>query len=165
MNDSKVLGVDIGNVIIDNRLNTQSKLDEAGYSKLPVVGGAFENLKILTDYFHGEVYLISKCTEWAQEQILTWLTNHDFYSITGINPEHIYFVRERHEKDAVCQKLDVTHFIDDRLEVLSHMIESTPNLILFKPDQKEVQDFNEFLPKVKVVNDWVEVVDLVVRND
>ncbi len=164
MNTKKVLGVDIGNVIINNRLNDPEvvKVDEVVYAAFPPSEGVFDSLKTLNDYYAGEVYLISKCTEWAQVQILAWLTSHDFYVKTGIKPNHVNFVRQRNEKDAVCIRLGVTHFVDDRLEVLSYMIESTPNLILFQPDQEEVNEFKQFLPKVTVANDWNEVVKQII---
>lgn len=157
MKPIQALGVDIGNVIINNRFNDLSKLDEQGYAGLPVVDGSFESLKILNGYFKGNVHLISKCSEWAEKQILAWLQSKDFYLKTGIDPRNISFVRERADKDAVCRTLGITHFIDDRLEVLSHMIESTPHLYLFQPNSEEVEKFKEFLPKVTVVNGWEEV--------
>lgn len=163
MENKKALGVDIGNVIINNRLNDLKKLDEKGYAALPLVEGALEGLKTLNEYFKGEVYLLSKCTEWAQGQSLIWLKEHDFYNKTGIDPKNAYFVRERHEKDGVCRKLGITHFIDDRLEVLSHMVESTPNLILFQPDDVEVKEFEKFLPHVTIANSWAAVVDIVAK--
>ena len=157
---TKALGVDIGNVIINHRLTDPSDktLYEERYSTIPASEGALEALKTLNAYFNGQVYLISKCTEWAQEKILQWLAGHDFYTTTGIEKENVYFVRERHEKDAVCKKLGITHFIDDRLEVLSYVIDSTPHLYLFQPDDKEVDEFKKFLPKVTVVNGWNEAI-------
>lgn len=157
------LGVDIGNVIINNRLNDPevNKVDEVVYAAFPPSEGVFEALKTLNKHFQGNVYLISKCTEWAQQQILLWLKAHDFYNRTGIKMENVYFVRQRHEKDIICRKLGLTHFIDDRLEVLGHMVESTPNLILFQPDDAEVKEFEQFLPKVIVANDWSDVLEKV----
>ncbi|MEK7635242.1 MAG: hypothetical protein AAB446_02325 [Patescibacteria group bacterium] len=165
METKQVLGVDIGNVIINNRLNDPevTKVDETVYASFPPTGGVFDALKALNDYFQGEVYLISKCTEWAQEQILLWLQAHDFYTKTGIKQENIYFVRQRNEKDGVCQKLGITHFVDDRLEVLGYMIESTPNLFLFQPDPKEIEEFKQFLPKVTRVESWSEVVGKIIK--
>jgi len=160
MRTTQALGVDIGNVIINNRLSdpNDKTLYEERYSTIPATEGVFDALKTLNDYFKGEVYLISKCSEWAQEKILIWLKDNNFYVLTGISPENIYFVRERNEKDVVCRKLNITHFVDDRLEVLSHMIESTPNLFLFQPNQKEIDDFKQFLSKVVIVNNWSEVI-------
>jgi hypothetical protein len=164
METKKALGVDIGNVIINNRLNDPeiNKVDEAFYAAFPPSEGVFDALETLNSYFDGEVYLLSKCTEWAQEQILLWLKAHDFYAKTGIKQENVYFVRQRHEKDGVCRKLGITYFIDDRLEVLSHMIESTPNLILFQPDKDEINKFEEFLGKVTVASSWAEVVEKII---
>lgn len=163
MENKKALGVDIGNVIINNRLNDPeiNKVDELVYSQFSPSEGVFEALKVLSEYFDGEVYLISKCTEWAQEQILLWLKSHDLYNKTGVKEGNVHFVRQRHEKDNVCRKLGITHFIDDRLEVLSHMIESTPNLILFQPDPKEIEEFKKFLPNVKLANNWKEVIEII----
>lgn len=159
MKSPQALGVDIGNVIINHRLSDpkDTTLHEERYSTIPATEGAFEALKKLTGHFDGQVYLISKCTEWAQQKILSWLIDNHFYEQTGINPGNVFFVRERHEKDAVCRKLHITHFIDDRLEVLSHMITSTPHLFLFQPDHKEVEEFKDFLPQVTVVNSWQDV--------
>ena len=133
MKTKQALGVDIGNVIINHRLSDpeDKTLHEERYSTIPSTEGVFVSLKTLNDHFDGEVYLLSKCTEWAQEKILPWLTDNDFYTKTGIKPENVHFVRERHEKDAVCQRLGITHFVDDRLEVLSHMVESSPHLFLY----------------------------------
>ena len=165
MKTKQVLGVDVGNVIINHRLSdpNDKTLHEERYSSIPASEGVFKALKTLNNYFKGEVYLISKCTEWAQEKILIWLKDNNFYNKTGINSKHTHFVRERHEKDAICRKLGITYFIDDRLEVLSYMIESTPNLLLFQPDKDEVNEFKEFLPKVTVLNDWDEVLNKIVK--
>jgi hypothetical protein len=165
MENKKALGVDIGNVIINNRLNDPevTKVDEVVYASFPPSEGVFEALKTLNDHFEGEVYLVSKCTEWAEVQILLWLTSHDFYTKTGIKKENVYFVRQRHEKDGICQRLRITHFIDDRLEVLSHMIESTPNLILFQPDPAEVKEFEKYISETSTANSWKEVVDLIIK--
>ncbi len=154
----KALGVDIGNVIIDNRTIANSVIDdEKQYLTIPPVIGAFEGLTGLTKEFSRNVFLVSKCTPWAEEKILKWLKNQDFYNKTGIKPENVCFVRERHEKEEICSARGVTHFIDDRLEVLSHMVGKVPNLYLFQPDQVEIDEYEEFLPKVVRVESWKEL--------
>jgi len=164
METKPALGVDIGNVIINHRLSdpNDKTLHEERYSTIPASEGVFEALKKLNEYFKGEIYLISKATPWAEEKVKFWLTDNVFYEKTGLKPSNIIFVRERHEKDLICQKLGITHFIDDRLEVLSHMIESTPHLYLFQPDEKEVKEFEKFLPKVTVVNSWDEILGKII---
>lgn len=165
MQTKQSLGVDIGNVIINHRLakTDDETFYEEQYSTIPCTEGAFEALKKLNEFFNGEVYLISKCTEWAEEKILAWFVDNDFYNHTGIKQENVYFVRKRDEKDLLCQTLGITHFIDDRLEVLSYMIESTSNLYLFQPDEAELKLFEKFLPKVNVVGGWEEVLNSIIK--
>lgn len=164
--NTNALGVDIGNVIIDHRLSdpNDKTLHEERYSTIPASVGAFEALKTLNSYFDGKVFLISKCTEWAQEKILAWLKDNDFYIKTGIKPENVYFVRERHEKDIICRKLGITHFIDDRLEVLGHMIGSVSHLILYRPEEAEAEEFKQFLPHIKRVENWNDV-NAIIMNE
>jgi hypothetical protein len=166
MKPKEALGVDFGNVIIGHRTvdRNDTALYEERYSTIPENEGAFEALKKLHDHFEGRIYIISKCTEWAETRIKKWLEDNQLYSRTGIDQKDVYFVRERHEKDAICRKLGITHFIDDRLEVLSHMIGSTPNLYLFMPDTDEVNEFKVFLPKVTVVDGWGAVVEKILGS-
>ncbi len=164
MKNIQALGVDIGNVIINHRLTdpNDKTLHEERYSTIPASLGVFEAAKILNTFFGGQVHLISKCTPWAQEKILAWLSDNDFYNKTGVDSKNVHFVRERYEKDAICQMLGITHFIDDRLEVLSHMIKSTPNLFLFQPDKAEIEEFKQLLPNVTVVADWKEALGKII---
>lgn len=158
-----VLGVDIGNVIIEHRNiidTTDETLWNEKYSTVPPADNVFECLKKLNEEkFHGNIFLVSKLKEEHDRRTLAWLKDNHFFEKTGINPENLHFVRERKDKDVVCQKLGITHFIDDRLEVLSHMIETTPNLYLFNPNSKEVEEFKQFLPNVIVMKNWKEVLE------
>ena len=156
------LGVDIGNVIINHRLTDKSDttLHEERYSTIVAAEGVFDAIKKLNDEkFHENIFLISKCTEWAQEKILAWLEDNEFYSKTGVKKEKIFFCKERSEKDRICKDNNINYFVDDRLEVLSHMTETVPNLFLYQPKQEEVDAFKEFLPKVTRVESWEEILE------
>jgi len=159
---NRALGIDIGNVIINHRLTDKDDktLHEERYSTIPAAEGVFDAVKKLNDEkFHGNIFLISKCTLWAQEKILAWLKDNDFYTKTDVKPENVFFCRERHEKDKICKDNNITYFIDDRLEVLSHMVETAPNLFLYQSDQAEIDEYRHFLPKVTRVESWAEVVE------
>lgn len=161
----QALGIDIGNVIINHRLvdKNDSVLYEERYSTIPASEGVFDSIKKLNDEkFHGNIFLISKCTGWAQTKILEWLKDNDFYEKTGVKPENVLFCQERHEKDKICRNNNIAYFIDDRLEVLSYMIENVPHLYLFQPKQAEVDEFKQFLPKVTRVESWAEVVGKII---
>ncbi len=81
------------------------------------------------------------------------LTNNGFCNETRIDFEHMLFCRLRAEKAIICRNLAVTHFVDDRLEVLSYM-ESVPNRYLFQPDPAEVSRYRRSLPAVMQVSTW-----------
>src|SRR3989344_513197 len=156
------LGIDVGGVIINHRAvdKNDKVLYEERYSTIPATMDMFDTVRKMNDEkFHGNVFLISKCTPWAQEKILAWLKDNDFYARTGVKPGNIFFCRERHEKDKICKDNNITHFIDDRLEVLSHMVETASNLFLYQPDQAEIDEYRQFLPQVTRVESWAEVVE------
>lgn len=158
------LGIDIGNVIINHRLTDKDDktLHEERYSTIPASEGVFDAIeKLNSEKFNGNIFLISKCTPWAQEKILSWLTDNDYYTKTGVNPNNVFFCRERHEKDKICKDNNITYFIDDRLEVLSHMIETVPHLYLYQPDQAEIDEYRQFLPKVTRVENWDDVLKVI----
>ena len=158
----EALGIDIGNVIINYRLTDKDdkSLWEERYSTIPASEGMYEAIRELNEEkFHRNIFLVSKCTIWARDKILAWLKDNDFYTKTGVNPKNIFFCRERHEKEKICTENDITYFIDDRLEVLSHMVLKVPNLYLFQPNQAEVDKYKQFLPKVLRVENWAEVAE------
>lgn len=153
-----ILGVDIGGVIID-RVNdgTDTLFFSENYLKTTAVPGVFEALKELVEKRFGDnVFLVSKCGRRVREKTLHWLDHHRFYDLTGIEREHVRFCRERHEKASICEKLGITHFIDDRLEVLSGLT-MVSALYLFRPRPNEIERFTRCLHRVVQVNSWQEI--------
>ena len=49
--------------------------------------------------------------------------------------------------------------IDDRLEVLSHLVNTVPHLYLFRSRASDVDRFRRFLPHVYPISRWSELVD------
>lgn len=152
----EVLGVDVGGVIID-RVNdgTDTSFFGQNFLQTTAVADAFEVLKRLQSRFD-QIVVVSKCGQSTQDRTKLWLAHHDFYSRTGIADSDLYFCRERREKAPICQQLGVTHFIDDRLEVLGYL-ETVSNLYLFQPIESEVTRHSRFLPRVKRMNSWQDV--------
>lgn len=77
------------------------------------------------------VWIVSKCGERIQRRTLRWLDHHDVYERTGLPRGNVRFCRQRAEKASHCRELGITHFIDDRADVLSHLRGLVPNLYLF----------------------------------
>ncbi len=157
--NKEALGVDIGGVIIDrvgDRTDTSFFADN--YLRTTAVPYAFDALRQLAAKRFGDrIFLISKCGQRTQEKTLRWLDHHQFCNITGIGRDHVRFCRERHEKAAVCEELEITHFIDDRLAVLRNLV-NVGSLYLFRPRPDEVRQFTSSLSRVRQVNSWQEIV-------
>ncbi|MBI5421118.1 MAG: hypothetical protein HZA35_02275 [Parcubacteria group bacterium] len=58
---------------------------------------------------------------------------YHFEELTGMPMDHIHFVDKREEKAPVCRRLGIEGHIDDRGEVLFHLLAVVPNLIWFSP--------------------------------
>jgi len=127
-----VLGVDIGGVII-NRVGDDHDTSFFGETPMrtPAVEGVFEALAALAaDPFRGRVHLVSKARPATADRTLRWLALHAFAGRTGIGDDRLHFVLERAEKAPVCERLGITHFVDDRMDVLRHL-GAVPHRYLF----------------------------------
>jgi len=151
------LGVDIGGVIIER---TDESDDTSfwgeNYLDTPEVDGAMAAIAALREERFGDaVYLVSKCGQETEERARRWLAHNRFYEKTGLSPAHVRYCRKRHEKAPICSELGITHFVDDRLEVLSYL-DDVPHRYLFRPSDAEVAGYSEFLDRVRRVDSWNE---------
>jgi hypothetical protein len=159
---TSALGVDIGGVVID-RVNDGTDTSFFGDNHLATtaVPGAFEALtRLVAEKFGDRVHLVSKCGRSVQAKSLEWLAHHDFYARAGVDPGHVRFCRRRPGKAAIAAELGLTHFIDDRLEVLGYL-ETVDHLYLFRPQAEEVRRNRRHLHRVRVVHAWDEVVQAI----
>jgi hypothetical protein len=154
----ETLGIDIGGVIIEP---TNSKSDTSfltgDHLRTPAQENALETIRALALHRFGEhIYLVSKCGPRVQARTREWLAAQEFYERASVAPSRVHFCLRRDEKASICEALGITHFIDDRLEVLSYMV-AVPNLYLFRPRDSEVANFAEHLARVTRVESWNEV--------
>lgn len=149
MHNVPKIGIDIGRVIIGpvigGRADTSflgSTMDKA--IETPPSPNALESIETLVKYFDGNAWLVSKCGPNVQRKTKAWLKHWGFYEATGIPADHVRFCLERPQKAHHCKQLKLTHFVDDRLDVLEHLRGLVPNLYLFGEQ-----------PKLDVIPDWV----------
>lgn len=90
----------------------------------------------LVERFEGRVWLVSKAGPRVQEKTRHWLRHHRFFERTGIAPENLRFCLERPQKAEHCKELGITHFIDDRPDVLDHLEGVVRHRFLFGPQRK-----------------------------
>lgn len=154
------IGIDIGRVIIGPVIGGKADTSFLGSSlekamDTPPSPGAIEGVARLVTLFKGNAWLVSKCGPNVQRKTKAWLKHWDFYEQTSMPPAHVRFCLERPQKAIHCKQLKLTHFIDDRLDVLIHLRELVPNLYLFgeQPKLDGIPDW------VSQVLDWDETVE------
>ncbi len=159
------LGIDIGRVIMapvkGGKADTSflsGGLEQA--MRTPPSPGAFEGVRVLTEVFGGRVWLVSKAGETVQRKTLAWLEHWDFYRLTGLPRAQVRFCLKRPDKAVHCRELQITHFIDDRLDVLEHLRGLAAHLYLFGEQPQEAENPEWLTP----VRDWAEVTAAVLRS-
>jgi hypothetical protein len=156
------LGVDVGGVIID-RVAEGSDTSFFGSQPLltPSVEGVFEALEVLAGGpFEGRVHVVSKAGPKVAGNTRAWLEHHELFRRTGIPAGNLHFVRKRADKAPVCARLGVTHFVDDRLDVLGHL-ETVAHRYLFLGGLGDQQAPREVPSWATVTRTWAEVVEAV----
>jgi hypothetical protein len=134
-----VLGVDFGRVINDGAShpsgNDTAFLTGSEQMMLatPVMAGAIDGLTALVRDFESRVWIISKAGPRIQANTERWLSHHGFWDVTGIPSTQNRFVRQRRDKADVCAEVGVTHFVDDRSEVISTLDGVVAHRFLFGP--------------------------------
>ena len=157
---SQTLGVDIGGVIIDRVSEERSGDLAADFAAAMPVAGAFESIARLVERHFGEhVWLVSRCDEPAEPFILAWLKRHDFFRVTGVAPERVRFCRERRDKATICRELGVTHFVDDRHDVLGPLVGIVAHLYLLRSRGTEMPAAATLPPGIARVTRWSEIVE------
>lgn len=137
------LGIDIGRVIIgggDGPGADTQFLDgnEQRAMSTPAIEGSFATIAELLRVFEGRVWLVSKAGARVQDRTRRWLDANGFYTTTGVSRTHLRFCRERPQKADHARELALTHFIDDRLDVLQALRGTVERLLLFGPQRRPV---------------------------
>lgn len=154
------IGIDIGGVIIDRARNDGSDTSLFGenYLNAHAVDSVMEAIaKINKELFPNETYIISKCGANMERKSREWLKHNGFYEKTGMSEDKVHFCRQRADKAPIAQKLGLTHFIDDKYEVLGYMKAVVATRILFCPDKEEIIKTGPLAGPVIPVFSWNDV--------
>jgi len=148
--------VDFGNVLVQNipisvrreMVQQYPNIETLGYTTefdrfllqhSSVVPNAFFGLKRLTEIRGADqVWIVSRAEGIERVVNRRLFIAHRFEEITGLSIDHIHFVDKREEKAHVCKRLGIQGHIDDRGEVLSHLVGVVPNLIWFSPTASDL---------------------------
>jgi len=129
-----VLGIDIGGVIIsDQGDGTDTSFFSDNFLMTPQNPEAIETIARIKHRFD-DVVIISKCGPKVEKKTILWLHYHKFFEKTDIDSDRLFFCRKRPEKAGIAQGLGVTHYIDNRMDIINSMMGVVPNLFLFAPN-------------------------------
>lgn len=176
---TRVLGVDIGGVLMGGhrarRLQRQEGEDTSffgpNYLLTPALPGALEAMARLCAATSAgaagafdAIHFVSKCGDEVQHKTRTWFAHHGLLAQWGLPESHLHFCERRHEKAPICERLGVTHFIDDRLSVLQHLT-TVRYRYCFDPPAGELEAHADLLdaPGITRVGDWSELEPLLRR--
>lgn len=158
----KELGIDFGGVIIDVWQHGNEELFFSdNFLDTPEVEGAFQAIRSLRKHFAAIKY-VSHCSNENRARFIGWLRVHDFYEATGSKPEDTTFCMHRSDKAGICEALKLSHFIDDRLEILSSLT-SVKEQYLFQPRKEDLQEYGDYLNMVQVVQSWKDLKKLLIN--
>lgn len=144
------IGVDVGGVIIDRikNDNTDTSFRSDNFLRTTAVPGAFEAIRAMTNAFGSEnVFIISKVKTDTKTRL--WLGHHSFYERARFRPENLRFCRERYEKGPIADSLPggpLTHFVDDRADVLHDMPHVGTRYLFGPQDQPELAPTHDLVP-------------------
>lgn len=156
------LGIDVGGVLTRKGGTSDTFLFGPNYLNAPAVDGALEAVnELFKSPFRDNIWIISKCGHKVECRTRDWLKAHNLDLI--IPEDHWFFCKKRHEKAPIAETLGLTHFVDDRLEVLSYMT-TVKNRYLFQPEAEEVKPRKHVLSSVQVVQSWTELLDALSRQ-
>jgi len=164
-NTRQAIGFDFGGVIIEPVPETKSESYES--LRVNATPYAFEAVRELVEYFGPKnSFIVSKCGTTMEQRVGEWLRDNDFYKRTSLPSQNVFFCRERKDKAPICEKLQITHFIDDRNDVLQHMVGIVPNLYHFVcegfPDKTNEKPFNADAYNYTKVYSWKELLKIII---
>ncbi len=160
-NNIPSLGIDFGGVIMPmaKKKGNDTQFSENFLSHRPH-SSAFDSIKSLVRIFDGNIWIVSKAGESVEHLTRTWLVANDFFLYTGFPEEHLYFCKERIEKKPICIKLNITHFIDDRIHIMQILKNTVPHLFLFG-DKKRHQGERKW---TTLVENWNETHEAILKT-
>ena len=103
---------------------------------------------------------MSKAGASIQKKTRRWLREWRFFEETGISSTNLRFCLRRDQKAEHCRQLRLTHFVDDRLDVLKYLVDLVPFLFLFGEQQASQQAPDWARP----VLTWNETTDMILKT-
>jgi len=151
------IGIDINGVLANNKLpyfKTQN------YSIFSVMENAINVVKNLVKKYGAENIYIISCVQSHQLSFITgiWMETHNFLHKTNISLDNVIICTRMKDKSRIAEKLNLTHFIDDRPEVLNYFSKET-TILVYQPKKSQIKKYPDIASRAIIVNSWNEIAD------
>jgi len=158
--NTKRIGIDIMGVILPKTIE-KATLEE--FLACPALKESVESIGKLVDLYKSEnIFIISRCPEFAEKVIMQWFDEHNFFDEANFDRSNIYFCREQADKALIAKKLGLTYFIDDKLSVLDFMHGIVPNRIQLVAESDLEDDSSN--TSIVTFSDWSSVLKNIIKN-
>ena len=147
-----ILGIDLGGTI-HHRV-------EGVVMPMPHAFRVIRDLKRLVK----GIYIISKVTDEQSLAAYNWFRTVNFFEETTLTPNKVLFCYERIDKGPIACKLGVTHFIDDRPDVMLGL-QSEVIKYLMNPSQSDMDKFQEKTKEMNIIRDWLTLENLILTHE
>ena len=126
------LGIDLGGVVIAEIWGMSwVPLSLPTFRRVQPIATAKESIARLVERFGKErIHIVSQCRGFHRDRALEWLEHHGFVPEL-FTIERIHFCDRWQEKVAICAELGITHFVDNKPQVL-RSLDGVPNKHLFR---------------------------------
>lgn len=142
-----ILGVDCGHVIFHPLSGKE-------------VEGALASLKRISESNRfDKIYIVSRAGIINRLWFPFRLSNLNFWTYTGIPERNLYFCWRNKDKAAICSRLGITHFVDDRLDVLNHLRNVVPNLYALNAAAQPMGS-----QEITTVQNWGELSSILIKK-
>jgi hypothetical protein len=157
---TKKIGIDIMGVILPKAIETGTFEEFMACSALP---DAIQSIKKTVNLYKPEnVFIISRCPEFAENGIMRWFDEHNFFVETNFIRSNVYFCREQADKAPIAKRLKLSYFIDDKMSVLDYMEDVVPNRIQLAVESGLKETSND--TSIITLTDWLLVLEYITKN-
>lgn len=149
------IGLDLNGVLANNKT---SYIKTRNYSIFSVMEDAVNVVKtIIKRYGKENVYIISRVQS-HQLSFITgiWMETHNFLQKTNMSLDNVKICTRLKNKSRIAEELNITHFIDDRPEVLNYFSKNII-LIAYRPKKSELKKYPDVASRAIIVNSWKEI--------
>ena len=160
----EAIAFDLNGMVVENITIRSFVLPGDRFFKIRFLPGAVDTLAALKRAYP-KLYIVTRCVPWLRPISRLHLRCRRFYKRTGIQYRDVIYCSGRGSKAPICERLGITRFFDDRLEVLASLT-SVPHRYLFQGREYEIArqpDYQNKLKTVERLESWREIEVLLLR--